>query len=470
MKRISKVSLLAMVLILGLSASAAAQEFVPGELIVKMKPGASAAAVSALAGPGALSTAAVSKSTGAMLVKLGDGVAVTSAVALLAGNADIEYAEPNWILYATAVPNDPQQGSQWEWAVIDAYDAWDIQTGDPTIVVNVIDSGINTSHPDLVDNLWTNLAEVGGSAGVDDDGNGYVDDIHGWNAIANNGSPEDDNSHGTHCAGTIGAVSDNSTGVAGTNWNSAIVACKFLNGAGSGSTFDAIECVDYIIDTKNAGSADIRVSSNSWGGGGSSAAMKAAIQSAVDAGILWVNAAGNDSADNDCGASGAFPSSYDINGLIAVASTTSSDGMSSFSNFGQASVQIGAPGSSILSTVLGTSYGSKSGTSMACPHVAGLAALVLAQNPALTVPELLEVLLCTGDPISSLDGKTATGMRINALSAVTAAGAVITCSDRDGDGVSDYADNCPYDSNDQSDSDGDGVGDACEPDDCGGCL
>ncbi len=169
----------------GLSASAAAQEFVPGELIVKMKPGASAAAVSALAGPGALSTAAVSKSTGAMLVKLGDGVAVTSAVALLAGNADIEYAEPNWILYATAVPNDPQQGSQWEWAVIDAYDAWDIQTGDPTIVVNVIDSGINTSHPDLVDNLWTNLAEVGGSAGVDDDGNGYVDDIHGWNAIAN---------------------------------------------------------------------------------------------------------------------------------------------------------------------------------------------------------------------------------------------------------------------------------------------
>lgn len=449
-----------------------AQEYAPGEIIVKIKPGASSAALSGLVAPGTLTSAPVSKSTGAMLVKLGDGISVTKAVALLSSDASIVYAVPNWKEYATVVPNDPQQGSQWAWNKIDAYAAWDLQTGDASIAVNIIDTGIDTDHPDLVGNIWTNALEAAGTTGVDDDGNGYVDDIHGWNAVANNGSPEDDNSHGSHCAGTIGAVTNNAVGVAGVNWASSLVACKFLDAAGSGWDYDAIECVDYIIATKNAGSADIRVSSNSWGGGGFSKAMKDAIQEANDAGILWVNAAGNDyGSNNDCLGSGAYPSALNVDGIISVAATTSSDGLAGFSNIGPSTVDIGAPGASILSTVKDGNYDWYDGTSMACPHVAGVAALTLVQNPALSLTQLREAILCTGDPISALNNKTRTGMRLNAFGAVSAATSGATCGDRDSDGFPDYADNCPYDANsDQADSDGDGIGDACEPTDCGGCF
>jgi len=470
MKKAGITAALAIVCALSLAGPAFTQEFVPGEIIVKLKPGASSAAVAAVAGPGALSNAAISPSSGAMLVKLNQGVAVTSAVALLSQSPDIEYAEPNWIQYATVVPDDPQQGSQWGWDMIDAYDAWDIETGDPAIAVNIIDTGIDTDHVDLAANVWTNLDEAGGITGVDDDGNGYVDDVHGWNAVANNGNPEDDNYHGTHCAGTIGAVTNNGLGVAGVNWSSSLVACKFLNASGSGASFDAIECIDYIIATKAAGSADIRVSSNSWGGGGFSTALRDAIQSAANAGILWVNAAGNDSSNNDCFGSGAYPSSYNVDTIISVASTTSTDAMSSFSNYGKSTVDIGAPGSSILSTEPGDQYQILSGTSMACPHVAGVAALVLAVNPGLSPAQVREAILCSGDSTSAMDGKTKTGMRLNALGAVTAATGGSTCADRDIDGIPDYLDNCPYDANaDQADANADGVGDACVPDDCGGC-
>jgi len=456
---------------IALAGSAFSQQFASGEVIVKLKPGASSAALAGLAAPGALAAATVSKTTGAMLVKLADGAAVTSAVSQLRRDAAIAYAEPNWIQYATVTPNDPEQSSQWAWGVIDAYDAWDLETGDAAIVVNIIDTGIDTDHPDLVGNIWTNALEAAGTAGNDDDGNGYIDDIHGWNAVAINGSPEDDHDHGTHVAGTIGAVTNNSLNVAGINWTSSVLACKFLNAAGSGTSFDAVECVDYIVATKaNAPSgADIRVSSNSWGGGGFSQAMLDAIEAATAAGILWVNAAGNDTASNDCLAAGAYPSSYNVAGIISVASTDSADGISYFSNFGGSTVDIGAPGSSILSLKRGGGTQSMSGTSMACPHVAGAAALVLAANPALSVTQLREAILCNGDAISSMNGNTRTGMRLNLLGAVSAAVGGSTCNDRDGDGVADYADNCPYTSNDQADSDGDGIGNACEPTDCGGC-
>ena len=472
MKNIFRVNLLVLVLVLGFVCSVTAQEFVQGEVIVKLKPDASSAMLASVSAPGAMDSATVLKSAGgAMVIQLADKVAVTSAVALLSADPAVEYAEPNWILYATATPNDPQQGSQWAWGKIDAYDAWDITTGDPDIVVNVIDTGIDTDHEDLVGNVWTNTAEAGGTPGFDDDGNGYIDDIHGWNAIANNGNPEDDNDHGTHCSGTIGAVTNNATGVAGVNWTASVVACKFLSTSGSGTSVNAIECVDYIIATKNAGTADIRVSSNSWGGGGASAAMSAAIQSAVNEGILWVNAAGNNSCNNDCFCSGAYPASYNVDGIISVAATSSTDSMASFSEYGASTVDIGAPGVSIVSTTTGDTYSSYGGTSMACPHVAGVAALTLAANPALTVTELREAILCNGDFVSSMDGNTRTGMRLNALGAVTAATGGSTCNDRDSDGVPDYADNCPYDSNSgQSDADSNGVGDDCEPTDCGGCF
>ncbi|MBK7974177.1 MAG: S8 family serine peptidase [Deltaproteobacteria bacterium] len=314
--------------------AASAADYVPGELIVKFKGRASNAAVSA--------QGTLGKHTGAYhQLRLRPGLSVEDAAAALAANPAIEIAEPNYIYYADATPNDPQYSSQWGWNKISAPAAWNVTTGNASIVINVIDTGADLTHPDLAANIWTNAGETAGN-GLDDDGNGYVDDVHGWNAISSTGNPQDDNDHGTHCGGTIGAVPNNALGVAGTNWNASILPCKFLSASGSGSTLDAIECVNYIIATKNnpASGADIRVSSNSWGGGGSSTAMKNAIQAAGDAGILWVNAAGNSGANNDCTAS--YPSNYTTSNMIAVAATDSSDAMASFSQYGKSTVDIGA--------------------------------------------------------------------------------------------------------------------------------
>lgn len=456
--------------LLGVAAVGTAQagDYVPGQVIVKLKKGASSAALAAVQAPGS-SARPVGK---ASLVSLRAEVSVEAAVASLAASPDVEYVQPNWIRHILATPNDPSYGSQWGWAKISAPQAWDVTTGSSAIAVNVTDTGADLDHPDLAANIWTNALEASGVAGVDDDGNGYVDDIHGWNAITNTGNPQDDHGHGTHTAGTIGAVTNNGVGVAGANWTSKIVPCKFLSASGSGSDADAVECVNYIIATKNnpASGADIRVSSNSWGGGGSAPALKAAIQDAGDNGILWVNAAGNSAVDNDCKPADAYPSVENTTNMVAVASTTSTDAMSSFSQYGASSVDIGAPGSNITSTYWNNTYSSLSGTSMATPHVAGVAALVLAANPGLTMTQLREQILRNGDPISSMDGTTTTGMRLNAYKAVT--NAVTTAPDRDGDGVPDLSDNCPYLSNpSQTDANDDGIGDDCVPSGCsgGGC-
>ncbi len=473
MKALCREKLLAIVIVLGFVCTAHAQEFVPGQVIVKLKPGKSSAVLGRVAAPGATSSAPVSKSAGgAMLVDLGEGVAVTSAVALLSLDSAVAYAEPNWIVHTAGIPNDPDQGLQWAWGVIQAYDAWDLEIGDASIVVSVNDTGIDTDHEDLLENVWVNVLEMGGNPGQDDDGNGYVDDIHGWNTFDDNGNPEDEFFHGTHVAGTVGAATDNHVGVAGTSWTTSLLPCKFLNSKGTGTIYDAIECIDYIIATKNnpASGADIRISNNSWVNNVYSQALKDAIQSATDEEILWVNAGGNKSENSDCFGEGAYPSAYNVEGIISVANTTSTDELASTSNYGAATVDIGAPGSWILSTWVNNQYGTISGTSMASPHVAGVAALIWARNPSLSMTAVREAILCTGDPIPDLDGKTRTGMRLNAYNAVIAALSGATCNDRDKDGTPDYADNCPYTWNDQSDADGKGVGDVCEPGGCsGGC-
>jgi len=472
-KNIFKVTVLLFFSIQSFVFSAAAQEFVPGEVIIKLKSSGSPEALANIAAPGAMSSAPLSKSAGnARLIRLGDGVTVTGAVALLSRDQGVEYAEPNWILHTTVGYYQlyPETIYQWAWKKIQAYDAWDLETGDSSIVVNINDSGIDLDHEDLADNLWTNALEATGIAGIDDDGNGYVDDIHGWNAVADNGIPDDDFFHGTHVAGTIGAVTKNKLGVAGLNWASSILPCKFLSGHGYGSIFDAIECIDYVIATKNnvASNADVRVSNNSWAGAAYSHALKDAIQSAVDEDILWVNAAGNKASNKDCFQAAAYPSGYNIDGIIAVANTTRSDEIFKFSDYGASTVDIGAPGTFIRSTWINNEYGILTGTSMATPHVAGVAALLLARNPTMSMTALREAILCTGDPIPALEGKTRTGMRLNAVRALSSAFGGGTCKDRDSDGVPDYADNCPYQLNDQADRDGNGVGDVCEPLDCGG--
>ncbi|WP_199609699.1 S8 family serine peptidase [Flocculibacter collagenilyticus] len=356
------------------------------------------------------------------------GISAKDAIAKLKNHPAVKYAEPDYIVKAQVTPNDPSYDSLWGLhnegqtggtadADIDAPEAWEISTGSSDVIVAVIDTGVDYSHPDLAANMWVNPGEIAGD-GLDNDGNGYIDDVHGINAINSSGDPMDDNAHGTHVAGTIGAVGNNNEGVVGVNHEVSIIGCKFLDGAGSGSTSDAIECLNYMVTLKNSG-VNVRLTNNSWGGGGSSQAMQDAISANEAADILFIAAAGNSSVDND--SSPHYPSSYENEGVLSVASTTHTDSMSSFSNYGLTSTDLGAPGSSILSTVPGGGYDSFSGTSMATPHVAGAAALVLSVNPDLTHLELKDILMTSGDDNAAMNGTTVSGKRLNVNNALDAA-------------------------------------------------
>jgi subtilisin family serine protease/subtilisin-like proprotein convertase family protein len=362
-------------------------------------------------------------------IDLDKSTSVEAALKALRQDPSIQYAERNYIQKIAGIPNDTrfaelygmnntgQTGGVAD-ADIDAPEAWDVTTGSRDIVVAVIDTGVDYTHPDLAANIWTNPGEIAGN-GLDDDGNGVIDDVHGFNAITGGGDPMDDNNHGTHCSGTLGGHGNNATGVAGVNWEVSIMAIKFLSGAGSGTTADAIEGINYAVGRKNAG-VNLRVLSNSWGGGGFSQALLDAINAADAADMMFVAAAGNSGSNNDVTPS--FPASYSSANVVAVASTNASDTKSPSSSFGLTSVDLGAPGVSILSTIPGNSYAVFSGTSMATPHVAGTAALVLSVNPTLTTAELKDILLTTGDPNPALAGITVSGRRLNAANAVAAAG------------------------------------------------
>lgn len=284
--------------------------------------------------------------------------------------------------------------------------------------VAVIDTGVDYKHPDLAANMWTNPGEIPGN-GVDDDGNGFIDDVHGYDFCNFDGDPADDHGHGTHVAGTIAAVGNNDVGVVGVNWNARVMAVKFLCGSGSGTTSGAISAVLYAADM------GARVMNNSWGGGGFSQALKDAITTADQAGALFVAAAGNSSVDND--ATPHYPSSYDVPNVMAVAATDHNDARAGFSNYGAVSVDLGAPGVSILSTVPTSGdpccsdpsgYKFLSGTSMATPHVAGAAALALAQFPGSSNLQIKQRLLGTTVPIPALADRTVTGGRLNAHNAL----------------------------------------------------
>jgi len=305
---------------------------------------------------------------GVQVIKLPPSMSVGKAIGILMKEPSIEYVEPNFIVRICDVPNDPRFDELWGLhntgqtggtpdADIDAPEAWDIHTGNGDVVVGVIDTGVDYTHEDLVDNMWINQAEATGVPGVDDDSNGYIDDIYGINAITGSGDPMDDAGHGTHCSGTIGAVGNNAVGVIGVNWDVEIMGLKFLSSTGSGAISDAIECIEYVLDMHTRG-VNIRITSNSWGGGGYSQAAYDAISALRDEDILFCAAAGNDLLDND--ASPHYPSSYDLYNIIAVAATDHNDQLASLSywgsNYGLTSVDVAAPGVDILSTLPGGGY------------------------------------------------------------------------------------------------------------------
>ena len=361
------------------------------------------------------------------------GLSLEQTLRMLRSDPAIEWAEPNFRRYPQRVPNDPLFPSQWHLrntgqeggtpgADIQADNAWNITTGDSRVVVAVIDTGIDYNHPDLRANMWTNRGEdwlPGGGAGhngVDDDGNGYVDDYYGINVVEGPpGDPIDTDGHGTHVAGIIGARGNNSLGVSGINWNIALMPLKFIGTLG-GDVAGVIECVAYILDQKRKG-IPIKIVNASYGGSNYSAFEKEAYEALRDEGILIAASAGNAGADLDGGVQN-FPSSYGLENIISVAATTRYDQLAGFSNYGQNSVQLGAPGSEILSTYLGEIYRVFSGTSMAAPQVSGALGLIYSVLDP-TMLEAKERILRGVDPLESLNGKVLTGGRLNLFNSLT---------------------------------------------------
>ncbi|MCP4217354.1 MAG: S8 family serine peptidase [bacterium] len=350
--------------------------------------------------------------------KVPDARSKTDLLKQLNKESMVEYAEPDYVVSLDAVPNDSSFSLLYGMhnsgqtlgtadADIDAPEAWEMSTGSNAVVVAVIDTGIDYTHPDLAANMWQNSGETPGD-GIDNDGNGFVDDVYGINSITNSGDPMDDHYHGTHCAGTIGGVGNNGTGVAGVCWNVKLMGLKFLSASGSGYSSDAITCIQYAI-AKGA-----HVMSNSWGGGGYSQSLHDAIAAAETAGILFIAAAGNSGSNNDV--SPHYPSSYNNANIISVAATDHNDNLASFSCYGVTSVDVAAPGVATFSTKPGNTYGALSGTSMATPHVAGLAALAKAHRPELTWSQIKGSIMASVDVKGSLTGKILTEGRINAYS------------------------------------------------------
>ena len=340
--------------------------YVEGEVLVKMKERAAPVSEENMAQDLAVGKVKKLKSDRAAprtyLLKLKAGDNVEDKVRELLSRPDVEAAQPNYFYHAALAPNDEYFNQLWglnntgqtiggqagiPGADIHMPAAWDKTTGSTDIVVGVVDTGIDYMSPDLVDNLWVNPGEIPGNA-IDDDGDGYVDDVHGINAIAGTGDPYDDNMHGTHVSGTIGAKGNNVEGVTGVNWNTRIMALKFLDSTGSGTTAGAVECINYAINMKAKGT-NIRVLSASWGAGASDPALETAIINAGNADILFVAAAGNDASDNDV--TPFYPAAYPVPNLIAVAATDNTDSLAWFSNYGYTSVDVAAPGVYILSTV-----------------------------------------------------------------------------------------------------------------------
>lgn len=418
--------------------------FVPNQILIKFKPTEPGARTSSniltIIGGSTVevintksiqSFSAKTKGSEGKLLLVNSDLGTMEAIDRIKNLKEVEYAEPNWIYNHQAVSNDTYFTNSSLWGMYGsstspsnqfgshAAVAWaNNKLGSSTVYIGIIDEGYMYNHEDLAANAGTNPGEVDAN-GVDDDGNGLVDDVYGWDFAGNNNTVFDgvDDDHGTHVAGTIGAVGGNAKGVAGVVWNVKMLNAKFLSGTG-GTLANAIKAIDYFTDLKTRHGLNIVATNNSWGGGGFSQGLQDAIERANAAGILFIAAAGNSGTNND--ATPSYPASYPNANVIAVASITSTGALSSFSQYGATSVDIGAPGSGVLSTVparskgkLVSSYASYNGTSMATPHVAGAAALYASLNPGATVAQIKGALLNSATPTASLSGKCVTGGRLN---------------------------------------------------------
>jgi len=391
--------------------------YVPGEILVGMKEGDqdTIQALNAQVGAEILYKYRI---INAYQLRLPQGLNVPAAIAFYNNQPEVEYAEPNYIVHADAIPNDPDFSKLWGLnntgqtggtpdADIDAPEAWDITVGSEEIVVASIDTGVDYTHPDLADNMWMNPGEIPGN-GKDDDGNGFIDDVYGWDFFSDDNDPMDEEGHGTHTSGTIGAVGDNGIGITGVCWNVKIMALRFLGPDGGGSTADAIKCIEY------ATMMGAHLSNNSWGGSGKSILLAIAIWR----GPLFIAAAGNDGRDTDVNPH--YPSSYRLRNIISVAATDHNDRKAWFSNYGRRSVDLGAPGVNTYSTLPDGGYGPGQGTSMAAPHVAGVAALMMSVS-GLSDIEVKRCILKSVDKVPDLTGKVLTSGRLNAKQAVECA-------------------------------------------------
>ena len=408
-------------------------------VIVKLKPGINASEVEKVKTAIGVKSVKVVGLTGAQIWDLRSSSSLDNAISVLNNSQNkslFQYIEKDSVvglnrpskpnrpdLSPKLIPNDPGFNQLWGLnntgqnggtvdADIDAPEAWDIQTGNPNLVIGVIDTGVDYNHPDLLGNIWTNPGEIAND-GIDNDNNGYIDDVRGWDFAYNDNNPSDVDGHGTHVSGTIAGKGNNGVGVTGVAWNAKIMPVKFLNDSGSGTLSNAILAIDY------ATAKGVQLTNNSWGGGGYSQALYDSINAAGNAGALFIAAAGNSAQNADVNPM--YPAGYNLANIISVASTTRTDALSSFSNYGLTSVDLGAPGSDIYSSIPGGGYATYSGTSMASPHVAGAAALLWSQNPTWTAQQVKNTLMNTGDAISSLAGKTVSGKRLNIFNALGAA-------------------------------------------------
>jgi len=437
-------------------------DYDPEHVLVRFKPGVTGDGIAAA------HRAANTKGTlrryrsvdGLMLMKVSTGT-VKRAIAAYRRNPNVIYAEPDYRVHAFVTPNDPGFPTMWDLqntgqtvngvpgtpgSDIHAVPAWDLTTGSSDIVVAVIDTGVDYTHPDLVGNLGPFPLELPGNH-LDDDGNGWIDDVYGVDFVNHDSDPMDDEGHGTHVSGTIAARGNNGLGVTGVSWHSKIVALKFLDDTGYGDTSDAVAALDYAVAN------GIRISNNSWGGSGYSQAMYDAIAASQSIGHLFVAAAGNDGSNNDVVSD--YPSGYALSNIISVAATNNIDELASFSNFGFTTVDLAAPGVGVYSTLPGNSYGLANGTSMATPHVTGAVALLMSYAPALSWSEVRDRILNTVRPVKTLDGWVATGGVLNVAAAL---------GDCNGNGVDDLTDIANHTSEDCS---GNGIPDECEAD-CNG--